>query len=72
MAVIPDGKLVMGISSRALQAWDVRIDEAFFLGGVRKSDILKVFDASIFFDDQATHAAPASKLVPAAWVPYKK
>jgi len=56
---------------RTLRAWDVRIDEAFFLGGVRKSDILKAFDANIFFDDQAAPTDPASKVVPAARVPYK-
>lgn len=56
---------------RTLMAWDVRIDEAFFLGGVRKSDFLKAFGAHIFFDDQAVHTDPASKLVPAARVPYK-
>ena len=52
-------------------AWGVRIDEAFFLGGVQKSDFLKVFGAHIFFDDQAVHTEPASRLVPAARVPYK-
>ena len=57
---------------RTLRAWDVRIDEVFFLGGVRKSDVLKAFNANIFFDDQATHTDPASKLVPSARVPYKK
>ena len=54
---------------RTLRAWDVRIDEAFFLGGIQKSEILKAFDADIFFDDQAVHTDPASKLVPAARVP---
>ena len=57
---------------RTLRAWDVRIDEAFFLGGVRKSDILKAFDANIFFDDQTAHTDPASKVVPAARVPYRE
>lgn len=57
---------------RTLRAWNVRIDEVFFLGGVRKSDVLKAFNANIFFDDQATHTNPASKLVPSARVPYKK
>ena len=56
---------------RTLMAWGVRIDEAFFLGGVQKSDFLKAFGALIFFDDQAVHTEPASKLVPAARVPYK-
>lgn len=56
---------------RTLRAWDVRIDEAFFLGGIQKSEVLKAFDANIFFDDQPAHADPASKLVPAARVPYR-
>ena len=56
---------------RTLIAWNVRIDEAFFLGGVQKSEVLKAFGAHIFFDDQAVHTDPASKLVPAARVPYK-
>lgn len=57
---------------KTLRAWNVRIDEAFFLGGISKSEILKAFNANIFFDDQAVHTDPASKLVPAARVPYKE
>lgn len=57
---------------RTFRAWDVRIDEAFFLGGIEKSKVLKAFGANIFFDDQAAHAESASKLVPAARVPYKQ
>lgn len=56
---------------RTLRAWNVRIDEAFFLGGIEKSAVLKAFGANIFFDDQNVHTDPASKLVPAARVPYK-
>lgn len=54
---------------RTLRAWDVRIDEAFFLGGITKSEVLKAFGANIFFDDQTAHTDPASKLVPSARVP---
>ena len=57
---------------RTLRAWDVRIDEAFFLGGIEKSQVLKAFGANIFFDDQVVHAEGASKLVPAARVPWKQ
>lgn len=57
---------------RTLRAWDVRIDEAFFLGGVEKSEVLKAFGANIFFDDQTVHTDSASKLVPSARVLYKK
>lgn len=54
-----------------LREWDVRIDEAFFLGGVEKSEVLKAFGAHIYFDDQQVHIDPASKFVPSALVPYK-
>lgn len=56
---------------RTLRAWNVRIDEAFFLGGVQKKDVLKAFGAHIFFDDQMIHTDNASEVVPAARVPYK-
>ncbi len=57
---------------RTLRAWNVRIDEVFFLGGIEKSEVLKAFGANIFFDDQAVHTEPASKMVPSARVPYKQ
>lgn len=57
---------------RTLREWDVRIDEAFFLGGMGKQEVLQSFGAHIFFDDQQVHIDPASKLVPSARVPYKK
>jgi len=57
---------------RTLRAWDVRIDEAFFMGGIPKKEILKAFDAHIFFDDQAVHTQNAAQVVPAARVPYKR
>ena len=57
---------------RTLRAWNVRIDEAFFLGGMTKRDILAAFGAHIFFDDQAVHTDPASTVVPAARVLYQK
>ena len=57
---------------KTLRAWNVRIDESFFLGGVQKSEILQAFGAHIFFDDQAVHLNSASSVVPSARVPYKK
>lgn len=57
---------------RTLRAWNVRVDEAFFLGGIDKSRILESFGADIFFDDQQVHLDTASKVVPSARVPYKK
>lgn len=55
---------------RTLREWNVRIDEAFFLGGMSKKDVLEAFGAHIFFDDQTTHLDPASTVVPSARVPY--
>jgi 5'-nucleotidase len=57
---------------RTLRAWNVRVDEAFFLGGVSKAEVLQAFGAHIFFDDQDTHLGPASEFVPVARVPLKK
>lgn len=54
-----------------LRQWGVNIDEAFFLGGVEKKEILKAFNAHIFFDDQDTHLLPASSQIPSGRVPYK-
>ena len=56
---------------KTLRAWNVRIDEAFFLGGVQKKEILDKFGAHIFFDDQHTHTDPAAEVVPSAVVPYR-
>ena len=56
---------------RTLRAWDVRIDEAFFLGGMEKQDVLKAFGAHIYFDDQVIHTDATSEFVPSARVPYK-
>jgi 5'-nucleotidase len=54
-----------------LRQWGVKIDEAFFLGGVEKKEILKAFNAHIFFDDQDSHVLPASTEIPSGRVPYK-
>lgn len=55
---------------RTMRAWNVRVDEAFFLGGLGKQDVLKAFGAQIFFDDQSVHTLNAAQAVPAARVPY--
>ena len=57
---------------KTFRNWNVRVDEAFFLGGVSKKDVLSAFGAQIFFDDQPTHAGPASEVVPSALVPYRE
>lgn len=56
---------------QTLRTWNVHVDEAFFLGGLSKDQILKAYRAHIFFDDQETHLEDASKVVPSGKVPYK-
>jgi 5'-nucleotidase len=54
---------------RTLVAWGVVIDEAFFLGGVPKTEVLEAFRPHIFFDDQAPHCERAAPRVPTGRVP---
>jgi 5'-nucleotidase len=53
-----------------LRDWGIEVDEVFFLGGIEKARILKVFRPHIFFDDQLGHVEGTSKLVPSAHVPF--
>jgi 5'-nucleotidase len=53
---------------RTLRAWEIRIDEAIFLGGKSKGEFLKAFGADIFFDDQTGHCESAAEHVPSAHV----
>ncbi len=55
-----------------LEGWGVRVDEAFFQGGVQKYEVIKAFGADIFFDDQDAHLKYTSKETPSAKVPYKR
>ena len=56
---------------KTLNVWGVRIDEAFFLGGSEKYEVLEAFGADIFFDDQDCHLDLSSKVVPSAKVIHK-
>lgn len=55
---------------RTLRVWDIRIDEALFLGGKDKGPFLQSFGADIFFDDQKGHCESASQHVPTGHVPH--
>jgi 5'-nucleotidase len=55
---------------RTLRAWDIRIDEAMFLGGMPKGQFLKAFNADLFFDDQQQHCISAAEHVPTGHVPH--
>ena len=55
---------------RTLRAWDIRIDEALFLGGLDKGPFLETFQADIFFDDQHRHCQSARQHVPTGHCAY--
>lgn len=54
---------------KTLRNWDLRIDETLFLGGLNKTDVLRAFNADIFFDDQTKHCDLANPHIPTAHVP---
>ena len=55
---------------RTLRHWNIRIDEALFLGGLAKSEFLQAFAADIFFDDQTGHCELAMQHVATGHVPF--
>lgn len=55
---------------RTLRDWNMRIDEALFLGGLDKGKFLRTFKADIFFDDQKGHCQSALEHVAAGHVPH--
>ena len=55
---------------RTLRAWDIRIDESLFLGGLDKGVFLDAFGADVFFDDQQGHCESAARHVAAGHVPH--
>lgn len=55
---------------RTLRAWDIRIDESLFLGGLEKGEFLRAYGADVFFDDQEGHCDSASRHVATGHVPH--
>lgn len=55
---------------RTLRAWNIRIDESLFLGGLEKGEFLRAFDADVFFDDQEGHCESARNHVATGHVPH--
>ncbi len=55
---------------RTLRAWDIRIDESVFLGGLNKTEFLRAYRADVFFDDQQAHCERAADHVTTGHVPH--
>lgn len=56
---------------KTLRKWGVYIDMAFFLGGVRKTEVLKALNPHIFFDDQDRHIDDVKEHIATGKVLYK-
>ncbi|MDX2464050.1 MAG: 5'-nucleotidase [Porticoccus sp.] len=55
---------------RTLRAWNIRIDESLFLGGLNKGEFLNSYGADVFFDDQQQHCESAKPHVATGHVPH--
>jgi len=53
-----------------MRSWGITVNDAFFLGGVEKTKVLKVLNPHMFFDDQRAHLEPAANLLPSVHVPF--
>ena len=55
---------------RTLRAWDIRLNESIFLGGLPKVEFLRAYDADVFFDDQQSHCNLAADHIATGHVPH--
>ena len=54
----------------SMREWGVNVNDAFFLGGIEKSKVLKVLRPHIFFDDQQQHLDTALDHIAGVHIPY--
>ncbi|ABM10569.1 5'-nucleotidase (plasmid) [Arthrobacter sp. TES] len=55
---------------RTLKDWGVMVNDAFFLGGIDKGEILRILRPHIFFDDQIGHLTSTSQSAPSVHIPF--
>lgn len=53
-----------------MRDWGVNVNDAFFLGGIEKSKVLKVLRPHVFFDDQQVHLEGANEYIAGVHIPY--
>ena len=53
---------------RTRMNWNIEVDEAMFLGGLPKGELLREFEPDFFFDDQTGHIEHAARHVPSGHV----
>lgn len=54
---------------KSLKRWGVRVNDAFFLGGIDKGKIMEVLRPHIFFDDQQIHLDRTALTTPSVHIP---
>ena len=54
----------------SIHQWGLRVNDAFFLGGIDKGPVLGVLQPHIFFDDQRRHVDTASRSTPSVHIPF--
>lgn len=54
----------------SLKDWGVRVNDAFFLGGVEKGAITDILKPHIFFDDQMTHLDGTARSTASVHIPF--
>lgn len=55
---------------RTLNEWGLIATETFFMGGIDKSRVLKVFKPHLFIDDQMSHLEELAAEVPCVHIPF--
>ena len=54
----------------SIRQWGLRVNDAFFLGGLPKGPVLEVLQPHIFFDDQRRHVERAALSTPSVHIPF--
>ena len=54
----------------SIREWGLRVNDAFFLGGLPKGPILEALQPHIFFDDQRRHVEGTSRSTPSVHIPF--
>lgn len=55
---------------RTLAAWGLSATETFFMGGIDKSRVLRVFRPHLFLDDQISHLEAIADEIPCVHIPF--
>lgn len=55
---------------RTLEEWGLSATETFFMGGIVKSRVLRVFKPHLFLDDQVAHFEDIAREIPCAHIPF--